>query len=199
MFYVVDKKFVDKNTLLQVLDTSDGVAEWYSYEEVKDMMRNLHIPIFGAIPLKVYPPSSGVFNKHVASILLSRFIRYLLSIPSEVTLDSLGFVTETLPNGKYGFDSFEYHGIGTSCYISKDMCTIYARMKIKSSDKIESADLYKSLVFDDKNTIPLEVSVDDVYTRKFTNNDIVKVVNKVVSQHRKEELMTPFRELLLNK
>lgn len=27
MFYVVDKKIVDKNTLLQVLDTSDGVAE----------------------------------------------------------------------------------------------------------------------------------------------------------------------------
>ena len=41
MFYVVDKKIVDKNTLLQVLDTSDGVAEWYSYKEVKDMMSYL--------------------------------------------------------------------------------------------------------------------------------------------------------------
>lgn len=199
MFYVTDKKLVSKEILLQVLDTSDGVAEWYSYNEVKDMMRNLHIQIFGAIPLRVYKPSSGVFNKHIASILLSRFIRHLLRIPSEVTLDSLGFVTETLPNGKYGFDSFEYYGITTSCYMSKDMCTIYARMKIKSSDKIESADLYKSLVFDDKNTIHLEVSVDDVCTRKFTNNDIVKVVNKVVSQHRREELMAPFGELLLNK
>lgn len=183
MFYIINQRISEDTgkQYVQVLDTSDGVAEWHQYDEVKDMMKNLHIPIFGATPLRVYPPSSGVFNKHVASILLSRFVRCLLNIPSKVTLDSLGFATETLSNGEYGFDSLEHQGVVISGYMSKDMCTIYARVEIKTPDKIKSVDLYRSLAFDSKNIISLKINVDDICTRRFATEDIVKVISEVVS------------------
>lgn len=187
MFYVIGQQILTgadggfKDRLLQILDTSDGVAEWHTYDEVISIMKTLHVPIFGVRPLKIHHPTSGVFNKHVASVLLSKFVRCLFSIPSEVTLDSLGFATETLPNGDYGFDNFEYQGVVISGYMSKDMCTIYARIEVKTPDKIKSVDLYKSFTFVNKNTISLKVSADDVYTRRFATDVIVKVISEVVS------------------
>lgn len=110
MFYVVDKKIVDKDTLLQVLDTSDGVAEWYSYKEVMNIIQKENIAVFGVKPLKVYSQASGVFNKHIASIILGRGLSYLCSI-KDFNVGTLGFTTESLACGEYGFEDFEYNGV----------------------------------------------------------------------------------------
>ena len=135
MFYVIDKKIVDKNTMLQVLDTSDGVAEWYSYKEVKDIIQKENIAVFGIKPLKVYPQTSCVFNKHIASIILGRGLRYLCSI-KDFNIGTLGFTTESLSFGEYGFEDFEYNGVAYKLNgriddfkaFSKDFKTCFAKL-----------------------------------------------------------------------
>ena len=190
MFYVTDKKIVNKKTLLQVLDTSDGVSEWYSYEEIVRVIQKSNIVVFGVKPLHVYQPSSGVFNKHIASILLSGFTRYLFRIPYKDDLNSLGFATETLPSEEYGFDDFEYNGVVCSGFLSEDMCTAYFNIQVKSIDKIESIDLYNSLLGDD-GIVHLKVDTEVILgiSKRFDFEEfkaIRQVISEVKSKYRHE-------------
>lgn len=161
MFYVIDKKIVDKNTMLQVLDTSDGVAEWYSYKEVKDIIQKENIAVFGIKPLKVYPQTSGVFNKHIASIILGRGLRYLCSI-KDFNIGTLGFTTESLSCGEYGFEDFEYNGVVWSGIISQNMCSVGYDVIVKSTDKLKHIDLPKCLTIANETMLHIEVSPDAI-------------------------------------
>lgn len=161
MFYVIDKKIVDKNTLLQVLDTSDGVAEWYPYKEVMNIIQEKNIAVFGVKPLKAYPQTSGVFNKHIASIVLGRGLRYLCSI-KDFNADALGFATESLACGEYGFECFEYNGVVWSGTMSQNMCSIYYKVKVKSTDKLKHVDLPKCLTIANETVLHIEISSDTI-------------------------------------
>lgn len=161
MFYVVDKRIVDKNTLLQVLDTSDGVAEWYSYNNVMSIIQQSNIAVFGVKPLKAYPQTSGVFNKHVASIILGRGLKYLCSI-KDFSPGVLGFATETLSNGEYGFECFEYNGVVWSGIMSQNMCSIGYDVIVKSTDKLQHVDLPKCLTIASETMLHIEVSPDAI-------------------------------------
>lgn len=161
MFYVVDKKIVDKNTLLQVLDTSDGVAEWYSYKEVMNIIQKENIVVFGVKPLKVYSQASGVFNKHIASIILGRGLRYLCSI-KDFNVGTLGFTTESLACGEYGFEDFEYNGVVWSGIMSQNMCSVGYDVIVKSIDKLQHIDLPKCLTIANETMLHIEVSPDAI-------------------------------------
>lgn len=161
MFYVTDKKIVDKNTLLQVLDTSDGIAEWYSYKEVMNVIQKENIAVFGVKPLKVYSQTSGVFNKHIASIILGRGLRYLCSI-KDFNVGTLGFTTESLTCGEYGFEDFEYNGVVWSGVISQDMCNVGFDIMVKSTDKLKHTDLPKCLTIANETMLHIEVSSDAI-------------------------------------
>lgn len=161
MFYVTDKKIVDKNTLLQILDTSDGIAEWYSYKEVMNVIQKENIAVFGVKPLKVYSQTSGVFNKHIASIILGRGLRYLCSI-KDFNVGTLGFTTESLTCGEYGFEDFEYNGVVWSGVISQDMCNVGFDIMVKSTDKLKHTDLPKCLTIANETMLHIEVSSDAI-------------------------------------
>ena len=75
-----------------------------------NIIQEKNIAVFGVKPLKVYSQTSGVFNKHIASIILGRGLRYLCSI-KDFNVGTLGFATESLACGEYGFEGFEYNGV----------------------------------------------------------------------------------------
>lgn len=161
MFYVTDKKIVDKNTLLQILDTSDGVAEWYPYSKIMNIIQEKNIAVFGVKPLKVYSQTSGVFNKHIASIILGRGLRYLCSI-KDFNVGTLGFATESLDCEEYGFDGFEYNGAVWSGVMSQNMCSISYKAVVKSTDKLQYVDLPKCLTIANETMLHIEVSPDAI-------------------------------------
>lgn len=70
-------------------------------------MKKQNIAVFGVRPLKSYTPAEGVFNKHIASIILGRGLIYLCRIQN-FNAHTLGFATEFLSCGEYGF---EYKGV----------------------------------------------------------------------------------------
>lgn len=161
MFYVTDKKIVGKNTLLQILDTSDGVAEWYPYSKIMNIIQEKNIAVFGVKPLKVYSQTSGVFNKHIASIILGRGLRYLCSI-KDFNVGTLGFATESLACGEYGFEGFEYNGVVWSGVMSQNMCSINYKAVVKSIDKLQYVDLPKCLTIANETMLRIEVSPDAI-------------------------------------
>ena len=161
MFYVTDKKIVDKNTLLQILDTSDGIAEWYPYDKIMNIIQEKNIVVFGVKPLKVYSQTSGVFNKHIASIILGRGLRYLCSI-KDFNVGTLGFATESLACGEYGFEGFEYNGVVWSGVMSQNMCSISYKAVVKSTDKLQYVDLPKCLTIANETMLNIEVSPDAI-------------------------------------
>lgn len=161
MFYVTDKKIVDKNTLLQILDTSDGVAEWYPYSKIMNIIQEKNIAVFGVKPLKSYTQTSGVFNKHIASIILGRGLRYLCSI-KDFNVGTLGFATESLDCGEYGFEGFEYNGVVWSGVMSQNMCSISYKAVVKSTDKLQYVDLPKCLTIANETMLHIEVSPDAI-------------------------------------
>lgn len=161
MFYVTDKKIVDKNTLLQILDTSDGVAEWYPYSKIMNIIQEKNIAVFGVKPLKVYSQTSGVFNKHIASIILGRGLKYLCSI-KDFNVGTLGFATESLDCGEYGFEGFEYNGVVWSGVMSQNMCSISYKAVVKSTDKLQYVDLPKCLTIANETMLHIKVSPDAI-------------------------------------
>lgn len=109
-----------------IMDTSDGVAEWLTDAEYKDATQRLGIPIFKSKYSNNHMPTSGVFNKTIASILLTRGISYLCDIKSE-QLSEYGWVTETCfleDYTFYGCIGFEYLDWRITAKISTDMCTV---------------------------------------------------------------------------
>lgn len=167
MFYVIGQQILTgadggfKDRLLQVLDTSDGVAEWHSYAEVVSLIKKQNIAVFGIKPLKVYHPTSGVFNSHVASILLGRSLRFLGGI-KDFNIDTLGFATETLSDGEYGFDNVYYDGVLYSGVISSNMDSIRIKMQVESTARLQSIDLPKCVTIIDEKTIYLDISSDTI-------------------------------------
>lgn len=111
MFYVVDYKLVsNREGTLKIIDTSDVVVDTMTFKEVEKAMKKQNIAVFGVRPLKSYTPAEGVFNKHIASIILGRGLIYLCRIQN-FNAHTLGFVTEFLSCGEYGFEDFEYKGV----------------------------------------------------------------------------------------
>lgn len=162
MFYVVDYKLVsNREGTLKIIDTSDGVVDTMPFSEVTKVMKKQNIAIFGVKPLKSYTPTDGVFNGHVASIILGRGLRYLCRI-KDFNTHTLGFATETLPCGEYGFEGFEYKGVVWSGIITQDMCHVGYEVIVKSTDKFKGYDLPKCLDIVNETMLHIEVSPDTI-------------------------------------
>lgn len=155
MFYVVDYKLVsNREGTLKIIDTSDGVVDTMTFREVEKAMRKQNIAVFGVKPLKAYTPTEGVFNKHIASIILGRGLIYLCRIQN-FNAHTLGFATETLPCGEYGFEDFEYGETVWSGIMTQDMCHVGYDIIVKSTDKLP-----KCLDIVNETMLHVEVSPD---------------------------------------
>ena len=162
MFYVVDYKLVsNREGTLKIIDTSDGVVDTMTFREVEKAMKKQNIAVFGVRPLKSYTPAEGVFNKHIASIILGRGLIYLCRIQN-FNAHTLGFATEFLSCGEYGFEDFEYKGVVWSGIMTQDMCHVGYDIIVKSTDKFKGYDLPKCLDIVNETMLHIEVSPDTI-------------------------------------
>lgn len=97
-------------------------------------------------------PAEGVFNKHIASIILGRGLIYLCRIQN-FNAHTLGFATEFLSCGEYGF---EYKGVVWSGIMTQDMCHVGYDIIVKSTD------IPKCLDIVNETMLHIEVSPDTI-------------------------------------